>query len=401
MSKAATMAATAGSFFEKKDYKNALICFDQSISLLGDEKLTPQRVAWIYAHRAETYQLVAGARGTVLSDEDVNRMLDQAERDYHSALAADETYAWGHAHLGELCRQQVSRFDIRGSERKRLDALGRKSFARAVELDPNYAWAYAHWGAFLINMRTDYEEALDHLRKAQKLRHYNDAWVFANEMVAHYQQDNMKRAFNALVCSISIDTSVFTSTVFPAEQIFNGRKMDVSEQFLWALRNFLAAKHRAKGSEEQRGPLKGFYEPFVHYFTIVQHVVSWLADGDIRDAMDSAPEPLPPLPPNNTSRSAEREENYRRAGLLALAYKASLLDKHAPPGTSDKLKKEAMSHLGPALIGLDPQYPRDKELLDLAIRDVALFELADDIKQHIPENFQKFLGYQLDMPNDD
>ncbi len=393
MSKAATMAATAGSFYEKKDYQNALLCFDKSIALLDDADLSPRRVAWIYAHRAETNQFVAANRGSVMADEDVSRMLAQAEQDYHAAIAADESYAWAHAHLGELCRQQVNSLAISAAERDRLFDLGRKSFKRAVELDAKYCWAYSHWGALLINMRTDYQEALEHLRKAQKIKHYSDAWVYANEMVAYYQQDNMTRAFNSLVCSISIDEGIFTKTVFPAEQIFNGRKLSIQEQFLWALRNYLAAKNHAKSSGEKRGPLKHFYGPFIHYFSVVQHVVSWLADGDIADAVKNAPEAPELEKLRGPKRSKAREEAYRKGGLMALAYKAATLDTHANPAITGALKKDAIEHLSSALKDLDPQYPRDKELLDLAIRDVALFELADDIKAHIPENFKEHLGY--------
>ncbi len=390
MSFAATLAVTAGSFLEKKDFKNALLSFDQCIEKLGEEKLTPRRVAWIYAHRAETHLNVAQKRSLVMSDIDVNKQMERAREDYEMAIDADPTYAWAYAHLGELCRHQVNRMGISPKVRQEYFELGKKSFKKACELDDQYAWAWSHWGALLGNMRTDYKQSLEYLRRALIIRRNTDAWAFANEVVGHYQENNMARAFNALFSSISIDPNIFTHAIFPAAEILNHRDLNIRDQFLWALRNFIVVKHKAGLKDEQAGPLKGFYEPFAFYFSLVQQVISWLADEVDPDKV---------LPDKNEWESdavglgVDNEATYRLAGVHALIYKALSTRNQGSEADLNELKDRALTLLRKALKGLNPQIPRDKELLDLALRDVAWYELAAEVDALVPEDFKKFLGY--------
>jgi len=403
MSHAGTLAVTAGSFFGKKDYKNALLCFDQSIGLLESEggDMSAKRRAWIYAHRGETSFRVADNRNQVLSDSELDDLLNNAEKGFLKAIEIDSGYAWAHAHLGELYRYQVNRIGISSQQRQNYFAKGKAAFKKATELDDKYAWAYSHWGAMLANMRTDYAEALDLLRKNLEIRRNTDAWAYANQVVCYYQEKNMSRAFNALFSSISINPHIFTKSIFPAAQITDPMELSFRDQFIWALRNYLDVNHKASLPDEQEGALAGFYQPFIYYFSVIQQVVSWLADEDY-----SVVENIPDFGEiTDWSRKQTREDLYRHAGWHALVYKVgtsreqALVDAAADQGilenypSLDQVKKKALDLLGQALKGLNTELPRDKELLDLALVDIVWYEMAGDVANCIPDNFKKYLGY--------
>lgn len=381
------MAHAALDALDRKDYLDALNRFDQCVSTFVIEDLPARKRAWIYAHRAESSFKLAQSRHKIYFDPEVEVLLDEAETFFKHAVDTDETYAWAWAHLGELCRYQVNRFDVSEERSELFFQKGVEAFQKAAEHHPKYAWAHRHWGALLANHRSNYEQALEHLQLCLKLTNSRDAWAFANLVVCYYQLGDMPHAFNALFCAISIEPLIFQDSLFPASHLHRNRKLTLSDQFKWALHLSLTVEHQAKQPEENEGPLKSFYRPFEAYCKYVQLVISRLVDGD----------PLPGVwhQAHEASDDAalRAEQNYRTAGLAALEYKVRLANSRQGCPDDKKaletLKTQAIDQLAAVVASIDLRSLRGKALIELVLQDMVWYGLK--VSHLVPDKFKQCL----------
>lgn len=382
------MAHAALAALNAKDYQDALNRFDQCISAFVIEALPARKKAWLYAHRAEAAFKLAQSRHEVYFDPAVNALLDEAEVYCKHALQADDTYAWAWAHLGELCRYQVNRFDLLEEQRDHFFQQGIAAFQRSTECHPNYAWAHRHWGAMLANHRSDFDQALEHLQLCLKLSNSRDAWAYANLVICYYQRGDMARAFNALFCAISIDPMSFQDSLFPAAHLERKRTLSLGDQFKWTLHLALAVEHHAKQPAESEGPLKGFYRPFEAYCKYVQLVISRLIDGD------QLPGVWHPVDEVYEDASLMAEQRYRTAGLAALEYKVRLANsRQACPDDKkalERLKAQAIAQLTDVVANIDLRSIRGKALTELLLQDMVWHGLK--VSHLVPDKFKQCLS---------
>jgi TolB-like protein/Flp pilus assembly protein TadD len=128
-------------------FQKAIDHFHQAIDRAPDH-------APSYAGLADSYVLLGSMSETPLARHEATSRARQAAS---KALALDETLAEAHTSLGFVLMQYD--WDWRGAE---------KRFRRAIELNPGYATAH-HWYAYDLAVTGRMEEALESIRRAQKL----------------------------------------------------------------------------------------------------------------------------------------------------------------------------------------------------------------------------------------
>jgi len=140
--KALNAYLTGRSFYDTKDYDNAITQFNEAISLNQD-------YAEAYAWRGSAYYY--------------KKQYDDAIKDYTEAISFDPNYALAYAHRGDayVFKGQLD------------DAI--RDLTEAVRIDPNYAWAYASRGN-AYGYKGQFDDAIRDFNEAIRL---NPDYVYA------------------------------------------------------------------------------------------------------------------------------------------------------------------------------------------------------------------------------